>query len=373
MFITFIEKTGHYKYREEYFDYITGKTREVSITLPKNNKKTQREAQLILQKKIQERLEPNNLQEITLHGLIEVYRKDLQKSVKNSTFRRNYYALQACEEMLGPSSIVSRITVLYLKERFLDSGKEGKTLNGYLKRFKRLISWAVENRILPEDVNGICSMPKFPDNSEKKKTEDKYLEPEQLDALISSMDDHPLFQQLSKFLALTGMRVGEAIALDKKDVDLQNGVIRINKTYDSNNYCINTAKTEASAAEIDIQDELVPVIHMINSLMMQQALMNRYKTDLFLSGPTGHYLTYNNYRYYLERKSEKVLGRAVTPHIFRHTHASLLFTAGFTVEEVSRRLRHSDSRITKEIYIHITKKLREKDREKLRNTRILCI
>lgn len=44
------------------------------------------------------------------------------------------------------------------------------------------------------------------------------------------------------------------------------------------------------------------------------------------------------------------------PHIFRHTHASLLLQAGANVIDVAKRLGHSTSRITEAIYIHLTRK-----------------
>lgn len=46
----------------------------------------------------------------------------------------------------------------------------------------------------------------------------------------------------------------------------------------------------------------------------------------------------------------------IHPHIFRHTHASLLLQAGANVIDVAKRLGHSTSRITEAIYIHLTRK-----------------
>ncbi|HJF84281.1 MAG TPA: tyrosine-type recombinase/integrase [Megamonas hypermegale] len=54
----------------------------------------------------------------------------------------------------------------------------------------------------------------------------------------------------------------------------------------------------------------------------------------------------------------------IHPHIFRHTHASLLAEAGTQLEVISQRLGHSSSNITRKIYLHITQNLEQKSIEK---------
>ena len=100
--------------------------------------------------------------------------------------------------------------------------------------------------------------------------------------------------------------------------------------------------------------------------MKQQQLRNNYRTKLFFSDKSGKHIHYFAYNKYLRAITQKTIGRSLTPHSLRHTHASLLFEQGFTVDEVARRLRHGDSQITREVYIHVTKKLKEKDAEKLK-------
>ena len=46
-------------------------------------------------------------------------------------------------------------------------------------------------------------------------------------------------------------------------------------------------------------------------------------------------------------------------HDFWHTHCSLLFESGFTIQEVQERLGHSDLKTTMSIYAHVTEKQKE--------------
>ena len=100
-------------------------------------------------------------------------------------------------------------------------------------------------------------------------------------------------------------------------------------------------------------------------------MVRGYRTKLFFSNNEGGHINYFSYNKYLKENTLAIVGRELTTHSLRHTHASLLFEQGFTLDEVSRRLRHGDSKVTKEVYIHITKKLKEKDAEKLENVFLL--
>jgi integrase len=73
----------------------------------------------------------------------------------------------------------------------------------------------------------------------------------------------------------------------------------------------------------------------------------------------------------MRETTEKVIGDRRTPHCLRHTHASLLFADGVSIDTISRRLGHENSKITREIYLHIIEKVKEKDREILSTKRIL--
>ena len=69
---------------------------------------------------------------------------------------------------------------------------------------------------------------------------------------------------------------------------------------------------------------------------------------------------------------EDITGKSLTAHGLRHTHASLLFEQGFTYDQVGRRLGHAgNSRVTREIYVHITEKLRIKDADAIQQIRLL--
>jgi integrase len=44
---------------------------------------------------------------------------------------------------------------------------------------------------------------------------------------------------------------------------------------------------------------------------------------------------------------------------------------GLSIDLISRRLGHENSQITKEVYLHITEKLKERDNEQIKNVKII--
>ena len=80
---------------------MTGKTKRVSITMDKNTAQTRKTAQKTLELKIQQAMGACPDHQCTLKELVEEYRKDQKKTVKQSTYSRNYFACNAIMKMLG--------------------------------------------------------------------------------------------------------------------------------------------------------------------------------------------------------------------------------------------------------------------------------
>ena len=78
-------------------------------------------------------------------------------------------------------------------------------------------------------------------------------------------------------------------------------------------------------------------------------LINNVKNDYFFVAKNGGVIQYAAYSKFIRHASETSLKRRIKVHALRHTHASLLLAEGISIDTISRRLGHEDSRITKEI------------------------
>ena len=368
-----VNTAGNTRYNERFKDPLTGKSVTLSVTLPggKDTASKRRLAMSELENKFSERTKATGQEPLTLAELFERYKAYQEQTVKASTSRRNNFKLSTMLKLLNPESIVDNLTVGYIRDKLLEYSSNPVTLNEFVTRFKAMIRWGYDSEYINNDAI-IHKLKKFKveTSDESVHPEDKYLEPEQLEAVLSYMEhSQEQWYLLSKFLVLSGLRIGEALALDKSDIS--DTEITVNKTFDVVNRETTTTKTPASNRQVYIQPELAEVIKQVKRYHRNIDIMTGTRSEALFHTSAGDRIRYQGYAKYVRETTEKVLGERRTPHSFRHTHASLLFAEGMTIDQISRRLGHESSKITMKIYLHIVEKVKEKDREALRSVRLL--
>lgn len=365
-----IEKldNGKFKAVERYEDYLSGKTKRVSITFEKNTAQERKRVQAALTKKINKKIkESSSTHEVTLKELIEAYRKDQLNTVKESTYKRNYHASKSLMTILGENTIVNRLDAGIIRKKFIDTGKSPGTLNEHMTRLKAILRWGYRNDMV-NNISYLDKLERFKDIPHRKKIEDKYMESEEVNELLSTMTVEK-WHDLTKFQILTGMRIGEALALTVSDLDTDKRIINVSKNYDMVNEIVSESpKNAPSIREVFIQDELLPLCSKIKRNAIKYKIYSG--SEVLFQDKDGRY-DYWAYNKYLKSKTESIIGRRLTTHALRHTHVSLLAEQGIDFDTIARRVGHEDSEITKEIYFHVTKKLKEKDNQKINSTSLL--
>ena len=360
--------SGSTAYRERYVDPITGKQKVVTITLKgKDNPRKRKIAQEDLAKKIKEKTSFASAKDLTLAELMDRYIRYQNSTCKESTVRRNVSVLSTVVECLGKDAKIENLTSGFIRDRLLRQTKNPATLNERLVRFKAMIRWAYESDYI-QSTDMVDKIKKFKDDRVNKT--EKYLEPEQLSAMLEYMKtSQEAWYLLAKFLVLSGLRIGEAAALEKSDI--HDGVISVNKTLDHVTLKATAPKTPASNREVFIQPELEECINEIKAYYRNRDILSGTRTKHLFSQPDGSYIKYPCFEVYMKEVTEKVLGERRTPHSLRHTHASLLMVEGMSVDAIQRRLGHENSKVTREIYLHVMKKIKEQDNAALSKIKLI--
>ncbi len=366
-----IQKNGTAVYRERYKDPLTGKLEIVSVSKPKdtpqNKNKAQRELAAKIEAAIQE-LQCND-KTVTLAQLQKEYLKAQRIIYKDSTVDRNESVTSSVIKILNQDAIVNNLTAQYVKSKLLESKSKIKTVNSYITRFKAMLNWGYENDY-HDNWKLITKLKQFDDSSDDDDEEitTKYLEPDEAQKLLNYIKDGKSWHwyYTTSILILTGLRFGELSALEISDIDLDNLTIRISKTYDSNHDNVTTPKTDNSKRTIHIQPALLVELKKCMLWRREMMLANNFRSNILIPNTqTGDHMKIASYEKYLRETTEPLLDRRVTPHMLRHTHASLLAANGMTIDEIARRLGHGKSEITRRIYIHVTKKVTQNDNLKL--------
>ncbi len=362
---------GKVKFVERYSDPMTGKDKKVSCTLDKDTRITRKTAADILAGKIEKKLSaaPAVNAKLKLCELIDKYRADQAATKRESTYKRNYFACESLMRILGSDVLICRLNAGYVRKCFNSTRDDNGTLNERLTRLKALLRWGYENDYI-DDIRWIDKLKKYPDPEKKERLQDKFLERDELKNLLSEMSIDR-WRLLTVFMALSGLRAGEAISLELKDVDSKSRVIHVTKTRDPVNGVTTDPKTLSSRRDVYMQDELLDLCHRIRAYTLSENLRNGCKSALFFCDLNGDYVDYYAYNKYLRETSIRVLGRPITTHVLRHTHVALMAEAGVDLDVISRRLGHESSQITKEVYYHVTKTAQRAENERLKAIKLI--
>lgn len=358
-----IERNGSKYLVERVYDPLTGRDRKVSVKITKDTPTGRKEAQ----KRLLDKLDEQAPKKMRVSDLIELYKKEMEKTIKYSTYRRNCCALDGMMKIID-DVYLDKLTAGYVRMKLLESGKKSITMNEMLKRFKSMLMWGYRNDYLP-DRSIPDKLMLFPDKTKHERIQDKYLEKDELQKLVDGISLER-WKLLTQFLALSGLRIGEAAGLNNEDVTAE--YIIVNKSYSGNFHQLWEPKTASSVREVFIQPELAEVIKKIRVCMMRQRMMFGYEDKgYFISGPDGERFGHAAYAKYLKETVQKVgIEKNVTPHILRHTMTSLFAESGASLEAISRRLGHDSSDITRDVYLHITKTRKTMDNAEIQNIKI---
>lgn len=152
-------------------------------------------------------------------------------------------------------------------------------------------------------------------------------------------------------LFTTGLRIGEAAALQWEDIDFESGIISVTKTlyYKSmNEYTFVDPKTSASIRTVVIDKDTIRELK--DWMEVQKKVLKDCNFILSYSGiPTS--------KHTLPRALEKLAGLAgvhrIKIHALRHSHVALLISMGVNPLIVKDRLGHEKIQTTLGTYGHL--------------------
>ena len=152
-------------------------------------------------------------------------------------------------------------------------------------------------------------------------------------------------------LFMTGMRIGEAAALQWSDIDFETGVLSINKNLyykTMTDYKFVETKTQASIRDIVIYDDTLKELKEWKEV--QQKVLTNCDFVMSYSGiPTSKHTLPRA----LEKLAELAGVHRIKIHALRHSHASLLISMGENPLIIKDRLGHEKIQTTLGTYGHL--------------------
>lgn len=146
---------------------------------------------------------------------------------------------------------------------------------------------------------------------------------------------------------ITGIRQGELLALTWKDIDFENSVMSINKTYSKDK--VTSPKTKTSIRNIKIPNTLIKILKEHKLASKDNSL------NLVFPNSNGNYI---NCRNLVNRFFKPCLKKAkiknITWHQLRHSCVTILAENGVNIKCIQKQAGHSSETTTLKVYTHVT-------------------
>lgn len=219
------------------------------------------------------------------------------------------------------------------------SGYSGAHVHGMKTTLSKIMQTAVEWRFLTENPTRGCRVAR--QTLAKART---FLDPPQVQRLCAALPEP--CRSIVLVAVLTGLRIGEILALRWGRVDLLQNSIAVEESYSDR---FGPPKTRCSRRTIPISSALRALL-----LDQQRRSNGRDQNDLVFATCKGTPQSPKNLRNRVLEPTRKALGLPkISWHTFRYTHATWLSEAQVPARIAQSILGHSDVSMTLNVYTQV--------------------
>lgn len=299
----------------------------------------------------------------------EWYNQYLKRGRKSTTNQMRMFTINHLNKYVGGSpmnEITPKMYQAILNDLF-DKGLSNSTMKIINNTAKMIFFKAAEENVIKGNPTSGCFIPQKQltvEEIENDEVEDLYLEQDELQIFLNELNNYSNFIYVGAvyLIAFTGMRPGEAAALQEKDVNFETSQVSVTKTLYRENrkkgeYKTTPPKTMTSIRVVDIDAE---ILNILQEVIEYKKKMGYPPSTYLFATSDGHPVTVDLIRQVIRRVGEKTnINKKLYTYIFRHTHISMLAEAGVSLPEIMKRVGHKNESTTTDIYLHVTKKMRE--------------
>lgn len=320
-----------------------GKTRYMTST-----KMSKAEMSKAIRKKLQERDEgiAHDSEGLTVERYMERWLEAIRGNVRPGTFKP-YEAIVRLHirPTLGKTKL-DKLNAMQLEKLYrqkLDAGLSPRRVRYIHVTIRKALKDAVRLQLLARNVADAAIPPR------QVKSEIEPLTQDQMRSLLDTSRDDKL-NALYVLAITTGMRQGELIGLQWKDIELDGGTLRVNRSvYEG---VVSPPKTNAGRRTIRLSKLAVSALkqHRVNVATRSERI-----SEWVFSNARGTTIGHQNLH---NRSWKPLLKRAGLPHSvrfhdLRHSCISLLLARGVPVKVVSEMAGHADISVTLSVYGHV--------------------
>ena len=279
----------------------------------------------------------------------------VSRAVISAVYRRESISFQSADKIAA--YIKKPLESVFEPTTQSDKGLSGKTVLNYHRLISSILETAVKWQII---ISNPCDRVQ-PPKAERK--EARYLDEKQAADILKHLSCEPIkYRCIFTLLLYSGMRRGELCGLTWGDIDLDLGIVDINKSalyLPGKGIFDDETKNKSSARSIKLPKF---VIEILKEWKKEQALMclqsgtawngKRGSESKVFTRDDGQPLHPDTLSEWFRKFTKKNNLPPACVHSLRHTNATLMIAAGIDVRTVSKRLGHAQTSTTTNIYAH---------------------
>jgi len=222
----------------------------------------------------------------------------------------------------------------------IKNGSKSRSIARIISTLRRFFRYQLREGNIAEDPTALIELPKL------GKSLPISLSESNVEALLRAPDiDDPIGlrdRAMLELLYATGLRVSELVSLEYKQINLQQGVVRV----------IGKGNKERL---VPMGDEAVIWISRYLNQARSELMKSRGVSNSLFITKRGSAMTRQAFWYLIKRYAVKAgINQKLSPHTLRHAFATHLLNYGADLRVVQLLLGHSDLSTT-QIYTHIAK------------------
>lgn len=246
--------------------------------------------------------------------------------------------------------------------KLLRKGFSSNTIHKHHANIHKALKYALRMGIVARNVSDAVDLPKrerFRPNTYNKEEFDKLFE-----AIKGTYIETPVL-----ITAFMGLRRGEVLGLQWKNIDLESNIIQIkvSRTRISRNEIIKGTKNSSSERELAIPDEIHNHLEQLKIKQAENKTLfgdGYYDNDYVCCRPDGSLVGIS----YVTQKLKSILkANKLKPlrfHDVRHSYATIMHENGLSLKDLSDQLGHCNIHITADIYTHPTLETKKRTAKK---------
>lgn len=252
------------------------------------------------------------------------------EKVSESNVKGYKASYRLCEKIADMKFV--EIKLDHLQKVVDESGKNTPTLKKLKIMFGLVYDYAVMHEIVSQDKRDMVRYVDISKAGNPNAYNRKPFTKKQVDMVWKSKDSN-IYMTVVLMLIYTGVRIGELLDLEKKDVHL-----------DERWFYVKESKTESGIREVPIAEKMVPYF---------EYWLSRPCEYLICTPDDKHFEYRNYYDSYWKPMMQSLGMENHRPHDTRHTCISLLTAAGVDDRIIKKIVGHKGQGVTETVYTHL--------------------